>query len=282
MSTTNPTLPVRREPPWWVVLFAIPFVLSAVLFAGAGALAGLSWIDGVTAGRETSSSLPIDAGGAVSITATDAAVTVEAGPEGQVSVDDWMQVRGATRSSARSALDAFSASTIGADPRGVAVQVPSDRFIWGVFELQRRVTVRVPPAAAVNVRGSAGALDVRGLSGPLDLNVASGAIRLRDVVVTGSDRVAASAGAVAFDGSLAGGDLDIETNAGAIQVTLPRGTDATYDAATTTGAILIRPESGFPSARRGPDASARGVLGGGGSSNVRLRANTGAISLTVR
>jgi hypothetical protein len=265
-----------------VAVLAIPLVLASILLACMSMLGGISWIDAVAASRQASSSLPLAEGGGVSVTTTSGAIQIEAGPDGQVSVLDSLEVRSATRGLARSALDGLAPSRLSATASGVAVEVPAtEPFHALAFQWDRRVTIRVPAAASVSFRGDSVAIELRRLTGKLDISVRSGAIRLKDVVVSSSDTVTTGAGAIDFEGSLAGGSLEIQTDSGAIRVQLPRGTNATYDAATSSGAIEIRPESGRPVHRSGTDRTATGVLGRSGGGAIKLRAGSGAIGVRV-
>jgi hypothetical protein len=216
----------------------------------------------------------------VSIEATSGALRIEAGPEGQVSVEDSIEVRSATRGLARSALATFQESGLTSTAGGASITIRApERFNRLAFDLRHQVTVRMPADAALRLRGQAVAADIQGLAGPLDLSVDSGAIRLQKILVNGADRITATAGAVDFEGSLAEGSLDVETDSGAIRLSLPRDTNATYDVATSSGAILIQQGSTFPVLAAGTQRSLTGVLGSGGGTAIKLRANSGAISV---
>jgi hypothetical protein len=283
MSTLTPTAPARHDPPWWVVLLALPLVGTTLVVAALGVLSGVSLIDAVSASRSVSRSVEMPAGGTVEVSATSAAVTIEAGPDGQVSVVDSMTVRSPTQALARQALDTFRQSGLSTTSSGVSVAIPTpEDFNLTAFQLQRRVTVRVPADAPLRLRGDSVAADIHDLRGDLDLSVGPGALRLKGVTVTGSDRVTSTAGAIDFEGTLQAGSLDIETHSGAINVALPAGTNASYDVATASGAIFVRPETGRSSASAGRDRSLTGAFGAGTGATLRVRATSGAISVTVR
>jgi Putative adhesin len=274
--------PARHDPPWWVVVLAIPlFGASVILFAFAG-LTGVSLIDSVTASRSISHSLELAPGGSVNVDVTGAGVVVEPGPAGQVSVEDWMQVKSPTRALARQALATLEQSAISAGPGGDTVSVPQPiDFNLLAFQVNRKVTVRVPADVSLKLTGGQVAADIHDLVGNLDVTVNAGAVRLVGVTVNGSDRIAATSGAVAFDGTLESGSLDVETESGAIAVHLPRGTNASYDVGTTNGAIFIQPETGRSTAAAGGARSFTGTLGNGGGTAIRLRARSGALTIIV-
>jgi len=282
MSSVSQAPLARRDPPWWVVLLAIPLFGSSLIFLLFAGIAGISWIDAVSASRQVSSAAVLPAGGTVTIDANSAAVHIEAGPSGEVSVQDSMHVRSATRGLARAALETFARSTISGTDAGATVAIPTpEKFNLSAFDVRREVTVRMPADAPLRLRGQAVSADIHDLSGTLDLSVQAGAIRLRNTVVNGSDRIAARSGAIDFEGSLVGGSLDVETVSGAIHLALPRGTNASYDIATTSGAIFIQPESGSPVMAAGNERSVTGVLGAGGGTAIKLRATSGAIAVRV-
>jgi hypothetical protein len=282
MSTITQSPPIRRDPPWWVVLLAIPLFGSSLVLAIFAGVGGVGWIDAINASREVTHSVPLAAGGTVTVDASSAAVVIEAGPSGKVSVADSMYVSTATRGLARAALSTLAQSTITATDGGATVAVPTSRNTnFAVLRFRRQVTVQMPADAPLALQGQAVGADIRDLRGTLNLNVGAGAIRLTNVAVNGSDRITATAGAIDFEGSLAGGSLDIETESGAIRLALPRGTNATYDVAASSGAIFIQPQGGTPIVSAGSDRSATGVLGAGGGTAIKLRANSGAISIRV-
>ena len=283
MSSIAQAPPVRRDPPWWVVLLAIPVFGSSLIFAFFAGVGGVSWIDAINASRQVSHSVPLASGGTVTVNVGNAGVVIEAGTPGQVSVADSMYVSSATRGLARAALTTFAESTITATEAGATIAIPTPQeFNLTALRLRRQVTVRMPAEAALVLRGQAAAADIHDLRGSLDLSVSSGAIRLKNVAVSGSDRIVATAGAIDFEGSLEGGSLDVETDSGAINLSLPSGTNASYDAATSSGAIVIQPKSGAPTFSAGTDRSLTGVLGQGGGTAIKVRANSGAISIRVR
>ena len=283
MSSTHPAtgLP-RREAPAWVVLLGLPFFGLSLLFALLGALGGVSVVDAVSAGRNSGQSIDLPAGGAVAIHARAANLVVLPGPDGQVSVSDAVSVRSPTQSLARQALDRFTRSRLAATSAGVSVDIPGEDFAVFAFNFHRTETVRIPAGAALTVDGTAVAADIRGLTGQLNVAVTSGAIRLRGVTVNAADSVTTTAGAIDFEGSLAGGSLDIETQSGGINVSLPAGTNASYDVATSSGAILVAPEHGRPYVSAGANNSATGIFGDGTGAALRLRATSGGISVRVR
>jgi hypothetical protein len=282
MSAISPAQPVRHDPPWWVVILAIPLFGTSLIFALFAGLGGVSLIDSVTASHSVTDTTELATGGSVTVNASSSAVVIEAGPEGQVSVQDWMQVKSPTRSLARAALSTFAQSSVSTTAAGDTVTIPSpEDFNLTAFNLDRRVTIRMPAGADLKLRADAAAVDLHDLRGNLDLTVSAGAIRLLGVTVNGSDRITATAGAVAFDGTLQGGTLDIETESGAIAVHLPAGTNASYDLATTNGAILVQPGGGQGTTEAGSNRTATGVLGTGGGTAIRLRARSGAVSLIV-
>ena len=272
----------RRDPPWWVIVLAIPLVMTSLGFGLLSALGGVGLMDAITRTREVDSSATLEPGGPVSIDATDAQVSVVAGPGGRVTLRDQMIVKSPTADLARRALDGFDRGSVTAAGGSVQVTIPAaPRFDPYAFQVRRQVTVEIPAGAGLSFRGDAVAADLEGLSGNLQVAVGSGAIRLRNVTAAGADTIRANAGAIDFEGALSGrASLDIETDSGAINVALPAGTSATYDAATTSGAILVRPESGPSAAAAGAGRSLTGVFGSGGAS-LRLRATSGAISIRV-
>src|SRR5207237_6473208 len=119
--------------------------------------------------------------------------------------------RSATRGLARAALETFARSTISGTDTGATVAIPTpEKFNLSAFDVRREVTVRMPADAPLRLRGQAVSADIHDLSGTLNLSVQAGAIRLRNTVVNGSDRIAARAGAVDFQRPFVGGSLGVQ------------------------------------------------------------------------
>ena len=97
----------------------------------------------------------------------------------------------------------------------------------------------------------------------------------------GKERGKEKEGEIELEGSLEQGSLDLETNSGAINLVLPAGTNATYDTSTTNGAIAVKPEGGPMSTTAGANRSLTGTFGTGSGATIRVRANSGAISIRV-
>src|SRR5207237_10425806 len=153
---------------------------------------------------------------------------------------DSMHVRSATRGLARAALETFARSTISGTDAGATVAIPTpEKFNLSAFDVRREVTVRMPADAPLRLRGQAVTADIDDVSGPLDLSVQAGAIRLRNTVVNGSDRIAARSGAIDFEGSLVGGSLDVETVSGAIHRAPPPGNTCSLHISATSAPALI-------------------------------------------
>jgi hypothetical protein len=275
----GPQPAARREPPWWVVLIAVPLFLTSIGFALAAAIGGIGLIGSVTADKRVSATQPLASGGSVTIDVTQAAVDIRAGADGEVTVDDRLEVRSPTRSLARLALGAFTPATLTATPAGVRVEVTSSRLNPFASVARHTLTISVPAGAQLTLTGEGVAANVRDLSGPIDFNVGAGAVHLQNMTVTGSDRITASSGAIDFNGAMAGGRLDVSTDSGAIHVRVPRGTNATYDVSTTSGPIFVRPESGQSQGQPGGAHSLSGMFGSGDDGSITLHATAGLVSL---
>jgi hypothetical protein len=115
-------------------------------------------------------------------------------------------------------------------------------------------TVRVPAGVDLVARTVQGDVEVRDLRGDVDANTVSGDV---EVTTTGLAEAATVSGdiRVTMTGARVSRGLDFRTVSGAIDVTLPRDTDADLRASSMTGHI----SADFPLERRGE----RNMMGGG-------------------
>ncbi len=159
------------------------------------------------------------------------------------------------------------------------------------------IVLRVPPGLAIYLQTPAGKVALDGLTGTVEAHVDMGSIEARSI--TGNLMLGTSAGRIAvtnatieeelsltalmgdieFDGSL-GAQNYIEVSAGRVQMTVPRSTCVTLDAAAAAGKVDVR----LPMAENGPEAmksSAVGILGRGQpTGDLKIRASMGDIVIS--
>jgi len=268
--------------PVWVKVVALLGAICGGVLALPMALAGAALIDGVTVAHSYTLNAELAASATVSVDVSSGAIKVLTGPEGQVSVRERDTVRALTRRLAEIELDTLHTS-LTPSSSGVSIETRSEPFVnFATFRV-RQVTVDMPAGANLRVTAAAAEVVVTGIHGDIALESASGAVRLRGMDVTGQTSVQVVSGDIEFDGAIHGGHLDLRAVSGAVRASIPKTTDAHFDASTTAGAIII--DRGFPLpvlTREGPGQSASGDLGSGGPATITMTTISGVIYLKVR
>lgn len=281
MSTQ--ALPPPAGPiPFWVQAMALLIAVPTVMITAAVGIAFTGYADGVVADRTTHLSAPLPPDGIVHVAVVAGGITVEAGPDEEVTVDDRVEIRAITRDLARRALDSYTLSTLSTTPDGVAVSVGAEPFAFATSISRRLTTVHVPARARVAIRMNNGAAMLRQLSGDLDVQSDNGAFDFEDVVVTGSTRAWATNGAINFQGRMAGGSLDLRTTNGAINIVLPATTSAIYRLQAIHGPVNAEPPEGTVQNQNGFGRTLTGVLGDGSQGSIVARTTSGAVNLDAR
>ena len=273
--------PPPRPAPLWVKVIAVLVAIPTILFALLAAAGAAAFIDGLTADRTTHLTAPLAAGGTVDVELNSGGVVIEAGPDGQVTVDDRLSVRAPTRDLARRALDNFSVSREATAGTGVVVTVPSAVYGFAT-SVNREITIHVPTGARMIVHGTNAGARLLGLSGPLQVEVDSGGVDLQNIVVTSSDSVSISNGAVNFKGRINGGTLDVAARNGAVNILVPPDTNATYALTSHFGAINVERPDGPSHSTSGLQRTLSGNLGAGTGASITVRTTNGAINLDAR
>jgi hypothetical protein len=283
MTNALAAAPVREPIPVWVKLVAVLVALPTLVFSILVTIAVTGLIDGVTADNTSHSSATLAAGQAVQVDVSQSGVSVVAGPDGQVSLDDFTSVRAPTRALAHRALDA-NASRLEQTPTGVHVIVSGSPFGIGISRSARDVVVHVPASAPVKVTVAAGGADISGLSGDLDLAAQTGGFSLRNMTISGQVRASARTGGIAVGRGtrMAGGTLDLTAGSGGIDVQLPADTNARYDLSAGAGGIDVVLPGAIERSAAGSNKSLSGVLGDGSGGQIRAHTATGGVSLQVR
>lgn len=151
----------------------------------------------------------------------------------------------------------------------------------GLFKnVQVDIAIVAPASANLDLRMNAGNVDIRDIAGTFASTVNAGNFDLYGVTISGRSSFTVNAGNLTFDGALAAGAaLDAEVNAGNLRFRLPQNTPARLEARTDVGSIDM---DGWPVrvSRRIVQQEASGPLGENPQGTLRLRVNTG--NITVR
>lgn len=152
------------------------------------------------------------------------------------------------------------------------------------FSLGKQYTVEIdvttPATADLDLRMNAGNVEVREITGAIEGVVNAGNLDVVGATLAGRSSLTVNAGNLNVEGTVAqGAALDAEVNAGKMRLLLPRDTPAYLDARTDVGSIDV---DGWQVnySRQIVRQEATGRLGAEPQGTVRLRVNTG--SITVR
>lgn len=164
----------------------------------------------------------------------------------------------------------------------VRIETEIDRGIGLGKQYIVEIEVTTPASADLDLHLNAGNAEVRGVSGTIEGVVNAGDFDVAGGTLAGRSSLAVNAGNLTFEGALAqGAALDAEVNAGKMRLLLPRDTPAYLDARTDVGSIDV---DGWPVnfSRQLVRQKATGRLGAEPQGTVRLRVNTGNITLRAR
>jgi hypothetical protein len=237
----------RRVSPWVIVLGSILLVcaaLTACTAAAAGAVRGILLV--TSPARETvTRQFAVGAVPSVEIDADAANVEVTQGAAGQVSAVLTKETHAITQSLARQDLDAITLTTEqNGDRVTIRVNSPDGPAIFGAGQRRISLNVSLPPTANLAVTSAAGNIEISDIAGRMDVEVSAGNVTMREVTLSGSSSVRASAGNIEVQSALAPQtNLDLTASAGNVELTLPSDTRAHVEATTSLGNADI---SGFP------------------------------------
>lgn len=266
----------------WVKALAMVLVAVGTASAVSLAIAAAAGVDGVTAEHSFTQSAELAGAGEVSIDLASGDVTVQAGPDGQVLVEERDAVRAPTRGLARLGLETVH-STMSTGPDGVRIENSADRRWPFATETERRVGVHVPKNTRLRVNTAAARVTIIGLGGDVSVDSAAGAVLLRDMDVSGQLSVHLSSGAINFDGKISGGHIDLRTVSGTVLAVIPRATNAHLEASTVAGPIVIDnrlPVRVLGTPGRGENVN--GDIGSGGPATLTLNTISGPIVINTR
>jgi DUF4097 and DUF4098 domain-containing protein YvlB len=219
----------------------VVLALAAVAVTAQVVIQGAVAAGGVWTTHTSVRRLPVHGPTLVAITVDEADVRVEVGAASEVVVQDDQLIDGVTR---ERALRAGSQVGLEVDDGGGSVRItePESAGFTAVqtATVQRRsVLVRVPALATVRARIVSGALRVTGVRGGLDL----------------------------------------ATDSGGIDVTLPPTTSARLTAIAASGQVSVDPTWRIPVVGAGATQAAVGVLGKGGGESLKLFSQSGDLRL---
>ncbi len=244
--------------------------LCALAITGAGFAAILSNSEATQSGTQTVALEP-DAIITLAVDSTVGAITIEPGSGDAVEVAYTKKAYGLTKGQAQNELDNIKLDVTQPSSDHVEVTVKNDRTKDSFWSFANKVdmTIAVPASLNVEVKSDVGSITIQNVQArSLDISTSTGSIN--------------------FDGSLqpgASSQYKIETNTGAITVTLPHDSYVRMDAKSDVGSVSV--SDGFDSLsdvkseRQTVGASWTGTLGTGTEvlPVLTLHTDTGSISV---
>lgn len=206
-------------------------------------------------------------------------ITITRGNSGQVSVQVTKRARGRLFSQATE--DDLARLVVNVSQHGSQIRVETEqRELGGILKnCQVDIAITTPAETNTELRMNAGNVEVRDIAGSVEGVVNAGNFDAFGVTLANRSSLTVNAGNLTLEGAVAAGaSLHAEVNAGNLRLRLPRNTPAYLEARTDVGAIDV---DGWPVSisRRMVQQEAGGALGENPQGTLRLRVNTGSITV---
>jgi hypothetical protein len=206
-------------------------------------------------------------------------ITIARGATGQVAIRITKRAHGHLLSTVTE--DDLARIVVNVVQSGNRIRVETDQHESGgiLKSYQVDIAITTPTETNLELRMNAGNVDVRDISGAIESTVNAGNFDAYGTTLARHSSLTVNAGNLTLEGALAaGGALDAEVNAGNLRLRLPHDTPANLEARTDVGSIDI---DGWPVrvSRRVVQQEAAGPLGTNPQGTLRLRVNTGSISV---
>lgn len=206
-------------------------------------------------------------------------ITIARGAAGQVAIRVTKRAHGRLLSNATE--DDLARIVVNVAQSGNRIRVETDQHETGgiLKNYQVDIAIMAPAETNLELRMNAGNVDVRDISGFIESTVNAGNFDAYGITLARHSSLTVNAGNLTLEGSIAAGAaLDAEVNAGNLRLRLPLNTPAKLEARTDVGSIDI---DGWPItvSRRVVQQQAAGHLGTNPQGTLRLRVNTGSISV---
>lgn len=210
-------------------------------------------------------------------TAFTGSIDVDASPVGAITVRAWDQPEVLIRAEVEADSAAIAAQVVISESAGV---IRANGPVEGNHTRHWTVGYEIflPPAADLVLKANVGAISVHGVAGKIRCGTSVGALQLASLA--GDVQCATSVGAISI---APGGDqwngagLNVRTDVGAIDLTLPPNYSAHLDLSTAIGAIVTNLP--LPVLKAGMGRSVSADLGAGGAT---LAATTKVGAVTAK
>jgi hypothetical protein len=140
--------------------------------------------------------------------------------------------------------------------------------------------ISVPPEANITADVTAGDVQISDINGLMEITAGAGSATLQNVTLGDGSRIQVATGSATVSGAIAhGANVSVAVSTGSVIVQLPSETQARLDARTNIGSITI---NGWPleaSRLSRVGATANGALGDSPTATIRIRVDSGNITI---
>ena len=206
-------------------------------------------------------------------------ISITRGEAHQVSVQVTKRAHG--RFFSQPSDDDLARLIVNVTQQGSHIHVETEQREMGdIFKnIQVEIAIAAPADTNLELRMNAGNVEVRDMTGPVEGTVNAGNFDAFGVTLAGRSSLTVNAGNLTLEGRVApDAALTAEVNAGNLRLRLPRNTPAYLEARTDVGSIDVG-DWPVTVSRRVVQQEASGALGENPQGRLRLRVNTGSISV---
>lgn len=289
-ATLNPT-PLeertRRRRPRWVVWtmgcmlgVLLLALLSCALISGLVMGIALKLANEVTASTTATQSFAVSDTPSLDIHNAAGWVRVQPGANGTVTVTITKTARDVSQNTAQANLNKITVNMV---QTGNHISITSDFQDESYFASSNTVNLLITVPLSTNIAAdvTAGNIEINGVTGLIEITGGASNVSVRNVVLTDGSRIHIATGSATLQGVVpADVTVDISVSTGAVTLQLPADTQTRLDARTNIGDIHINGWPLQPTHLNRVGAMANGALGAQPTGTVRIRVDTGDITVS--
>jgi putative adhesin len=276
----------RRGSRWFVWLIGcilgilLLALLACALIGGLVMGIAIKLANEVTASSTTTQTFTVSDIPALDIHNASGNVQVRRGMSGIVTLQITRTARDASQSTAQANLDKIAVHTT---QTGDRIAIATDFQDVGFFASSSTVNllITVPPSTNIAADVTAGGVQIDSITGQIEITSGAGNVALQDVVLADGSQLHVATGSVTVRGALAvNAAIDITLSTGDVTLQLAANTTSRLDARTNVGAIQVNGWALQPTSINGVGAVVNGTLGAQAAGTIRIRVDTGDITVS--
>ncbi|HUV36479.1 MAG TPA: DUF4097 family beta strand repeat-containing protein [Patescibacteria group bacterium] len=214
-------------------------------------------------------------------------IEIEGWERNEIDVSAEIKIKAPSKSKARELLEKLTFEVeAGSDRVRIDTERPRIRqvgLLGSIFGDKTTITigytVKVPPRTILDIKNTNGGISVDAVEGRFDFRTVNGSITITSFSGEGEASTVNGAIECFIDAFPAGGDLELKTVNGGIELALPEGAGGTLDARTANGRIGL--DLDLRETVRIKRSSIKGVIGDG-TGTIYLKTVNGGISIVPR